>query len=567
MSFDSQGAPAERPEPDEATRRSGAAPRPVRLSAGVEELVVDDIDIREAKDALARLGAQGSPDLERLSSEGAITLLAELRELAGAMAAIEARALVRLETAIMDDSLERGETPRQARKIARAEASFALKRSTSAAGQSMASCRRLVASMPGMLAALAHGRAVPAAGHQVGRAMSPATPEQRRQVDQILTTHLAHLEDCSPGEWADEAARVLHALDPEGAAARHREARRERGVTVRRGRHGMATLTAHLPGLDAARIRKTLSVSAERTRAGGDRRGHQQIMADLLVDVLLDRGEGGDLATVDIGVILTDRSLLAPAHADAATVEGLGAVPYEHVREEMLRAMETEDPDVLLALRALYKDREDGQLVAAESRARRFPRGLSHFLGLAHQTCRAPHCEAGIRQIDHIVPWSEGGATSLDNGNGLCAGDNQKEEAGVRARVVTDEHGVRRTVEWTTRYGQTARRRGVNFDPVGTAQRMLAQEVEQGRTADGAPAERSPGSDGAPAERSPGEDNAPIRPIRPSSSPPQPAEPPTMLRQLRLVTSSTAEAGDLEEPPRTGRGRRRHRPHRIDFAA
>ena len=80
MSFDSQGAPAERPEPDEATRRSGAAPRPVRLSAGVEELVVDDIDIREAKDALARLGAQGSPDLERLSSEGTITLLAELRE-------------------------------------------------------------------------------------------------------------------------------------------------------------------------------------------------------------------------------------------------------------------------------------------------------------------------------------------------------------------------------------------------------------------------------------------------------------------------------------------------------
>ena len=126
----------------------------------------------------------------------------------------------------------------------------------------------------------------------------------------------------------------------------------------------------------------------------------------------------------------------------------------------------------------------------------------------------------------------------------------------MRARVVTDEHGVRRTVEWTTRYGQTARRRGVNFDPVGTAQRMLAQEVEQGRTADGAPAERPPGQDGAP-----------IRPIRPSSSPPQPAESPTMLRQLRLVTSSTAEPGDLEEPPRTGRGRRRHRPHRIDFAA
>jgi hypothetical protein len=408
--------------------------------------------------------------------------------------------------------------------------------------------------------------------------MGPATPEQRRQVDQILTTHLAHLEDCSPGEWGDEAARVLHALDPEGAAARHREARRERGVTVRRGRHGMATLTAHLPGLDAARIRKTLSVSAERARAGGDGRGHQQIMADLFADVLLDRGEGGDLATVDIGVIITDRSLLAPAHADAATVEGLGAVPYEHVREEMLRAMESEDPDVLLALRALYKDREDGQLVAAESRSRAFPTGLAHFLRLAHQTCRAPHCEAGIRQIDHIVPWSQGGATSLENGNGLCAGDNQKEQAGVRARVVTDEDGARRTVEWTTRYGQTARRRGVNFDPVGTAHRTLAKEAEEGRAADEAPsgqspghdevaAERPPGQASAPAERLPGEDDTPTLPNRPSSPPPLPAEQPTMLRQLRLVTSSTADSGDPEEPPRTGRGQRQHRPYRSDFAA
>lgn len=544
MSFDSQGAPAERPVPDGESRRPGVASRPVRLSAGIEELVVDDVDIREAKDALARLGAQGSHDLESLSSEGTIALLAELRELAGAMAAIEARALVRLEAAIMDDSLERGETPRQARKVARTEASFALKRSTSAAGQSMASCRRLVQSMPGMLTALAHGRAVPAAGHQVGRAMSPATPEQRRQVDQILTTHLAHLEDCSPGEWGDEAARVLHALDPEGAAARHREARRERGVTVRRGRHGMATLTAHLPGLDAARIRKSLSVSAERARAGGDGRGHQQIMADLFADVLLDRGEGGVLATVDIGVIITDRSLLAPVHADAATVEGLGAVAYEQVREEMLRAMESEDPDVLLALRALYRDREDGQLVAAESRSRAFPTGLAHFLRIAHQTCRAPHCEAGIRQIDHIVPWSQGGATSLENGNGLCAGDNQKEQAGVRARVVTDEDGTRCTVEWITRYGQTARRRGVNFDPVGTAQRKLAKEAEAGRAADEAPSGQSPGS-----------------------APPLPAEQPTMLGQLRLVTSSTADSGDPEEPPRTGRGQRQHRPYRSDFAA
>ncbi|GLI30601.1 MULTISPECIES: HNH endonuclease signature motif containing protein [Brachybacterium] len=486
MSFDSYGGAVEPPESDGESRRPGGAPS---LAAGVEELVVDGIDVIQAKAALARLGERGSADLEALDAQRTIALLTELRKLSGAVAAIEARALVRLESAVADDSLERGETPRQAQRVARAEAAAALKKSTSAAGQSMSSCRRLVRSMPRVLRALAQGRAMPAAGHQVGRAMGPATPEQREQVDRILGAHLADLEDCGPGEWGDEAARILHALDPEGAAARHRVARRERSVTVRRGRHGMATLTAHLPGLDAARIRKTLSVAAERSRADGDRRGHQQIMADLLADTVLGRGEGGELPVVDIGVIITDRSLLAPGHADAATVEGLGAVPYEHIREEMLRALEHPDPEVVLALRKLLQDAEDGQLVAVESRSRAFPAGLGRLLRYAHQTCRAPHCDASIRQIDHIVPWSQGGPTSLDNGNGLCAADNQKEAAGATARAITDEDGTRRTVEWTTRYGQTARRRGVNFDPVGTALRKAGKAPAVPDVGEGGPAE------------------------------------------------------------------------------
>ncbi|MGP9539731.1 HNH endonuclease [Brachybacterium sp. AOP43-C2-M15] len=497
MSFESRGGPAESPGPDGGAPRADGAPRagsaesgsgpdaprtgswagrrPAELVVEGEEVAVHGIDVAATRSALARLGAYGSTALTALAPEATVELLKELQKLSGAVAAVEARALVQLETAVAEESRRRGEAPKQARKIARAEASLALKRSTSAAGRSMSTCRRLVSSMPGMLTALAHGRSAPAACHQVGRAVGPATPEQRRQVDRILSTHLADLEDCGPGEWGDEAARILHALDPQGASARHREARRERGVTVRRGRHGMATLTAHLGGLDAARIRKNLSVAAEKARAGGDRRGHQQIMADLFADSLLDRGEGGELATLDIGVIITDRSLLAPAHADAATVEGFGPVPYDHIREEMQRALDDEDPEVALALRTLYLDRDDGQLAAAESRAREFPGALARLVRFAHQTCRAPHCEANIRQIDHIRPFSRGGPTSRDNANGLCAADNQKEEAGAGARVITDENGTRRTVEWVTRYGQTARRRGIDFDPVRTAMRKQAR--------------------------------------------------------------------------------------------
>src|SRR5699024_5458062 len=284
------------------------------------------------------------------------------------------------------------ETPREALRIARSEASTALKQSVSCAGQSMASSRRLVRSMPGMLAGLARGRLVPASAHGVGRTMAPASPAQRAQVDEILTAHLAHLEDCGPREWADEAEKVLHGLDPRGAAGRHRTAKKDRHVAVRRGQHGMCTLTANLPGLDGARIRKGLSIAAERARAQGDRRGHQQIMADLFVDALIGRGDGIGPSTLDVGVLITDRSLLAPDHADAALVEGYGPVPYEHVRAEMLEAMgpAREDPELAITLPRLYAAPGAGPLVAAESRARSFPPALARFPRLAHRTCPAP---------------------------------------------------------------------------------------------------------------------------------------------------------------------------------
>src|SRR5699024_6874851 len=115
--------------------------------------------------------------------------------------------------------------------------------------------------------------------------------------------------------------------------------------------------------------------------------------------------------------------------------------------EEMRNALTSakDDPELAMTLRRLYTDMEDGQLVAVESTSREFPPALARFLRLAHQTCRGPYCDANIRQNDHIVPWSQGGATSLDNGNGACVGDNQKEESGESARVIRDEHGKRRT--------------------------------------------------------------------------------------------------------------------------
>lgn len=446
---------------------------------GAAELRVEGADLVGAKEALALLGAGGVHRLERLDVAETIALLQHVQELTGALAAVQASALVHLEEAVKEDCRRREETPEQALQIARAEASMALKQSKACAGQSMASSRRLVRSMPGLLDALAHGRITPAAAHAVGRTVGPAEPAQRRLVDQVLTAALPHLEGCGPKEWAGEADKVLHALDPDGAAGRHLRASRDRSVTVHRGENGMCTVTARLKGIDGARIRKGLSLAAEKVRAQGDRRGHQQIMADLFADALLGRSDGLDPGTFEIGLIITDRSLFASDHADAATVEGYGPVPFEHARAQMLDtiARSKEDPDLAMAFRQIHLDAEDGQVIGVQSTARRFPASFARFLRISHQTCRGPYCDAGIRQIDHIHPWSRGGPTSLDNGNGLCAGDNLKELAGQTARVITDEDGVRRGVEWTSRFGQRARRNAVDLDPLGTAARSLRKKA------------------------------------------------------------------------------------------
>jgi hypothetical protein len=443
-----------------------------------EQLVIGEVDLVAVRSILVDLGTSGSRSLDGLSAEETTALLSGIVGIEGALEAVRARALVHLEAAVKEDCLRREESPRQAAHIARSEASRALKESRAVASRSLATCRRLVQSMPGMLTALASETLHPRSVHKVGSMMGPVSPPLRQLVDEMLTAQLPELRDCGTEEIAAHVERILHALDPEGAAQRHQRAKQDRHVTITRGDHGMATVRALIPGLDAARIRKGLSVAAEAARAGGDRRGHQQIMADLFADALVGRGDGIDPTTLDIGIVITDRSLLAPAHADAATIEGFGPVPYDHVREAMLRAVQQgeEDTDLALTIRQLYADLDDGDLVAVEARSRAFPASLKRFLMLAHQSCRAPYCDAPIRQMDHIVPWSQGGPTSLDNGNGLCGGDNQKESSGETVRVVRDEDGTRRTVEWTTRSGQKARRGAINFDPVGTYRRRRRRQ-------------------------------------------------------------------------------------------
>src|SRR5690625_4885590 len=109
---------------------------------------------------------------------------------------------------------------------------------------------------------------------------------------------------------------ALPCFDPHGAARRHQAARRKRHVRFTPAEHGMATVSAHLPALDAKLAHKRLSLEAERRRAEGSREGHAALMSDAFVVTLLGREGGMEPVTLELGVMLTERALLSPRHGD-----------------------------------------------------------------------------------------------------------------------------------------------------------------------------------------------------------------------------------------------------------
>ncbi|MET0698092.1 MAG: HNH endonuclease, partial [Mycobacterium sp.] len=126
---------------------------------------------------------------------------------------------------------------------------------------------------------------------------------------------------------------------------------------------------------------------------------------------------------------------------DPALVDGYGPVPAEIACRLIDKAVN--DPASRATLRTLYAKPDTGQLVAMQSKLRLFPKGLARFIALRDQRCRTPYCDAPIRHTDHATPAAAGGATSAENGEGLCERCNYTKEApGWQIHTYHDDDGT-----------------------------------------------------------------------------------------------------------------------------
>ena len=325
--------------------------------------------------------------------------------------------------------------------------------------------------LPHTWAAWRGGRITEWTATLIARETACLSREDRATVDALVAGDADRLEAMGLREVVSTCQRESARLDAASVVARRRRAERDRHVTLRPAPDAMTWLTALLPVADGVAVHAALVRAAETARATGDERTKGQVMADSLVSAVVTSAQARDRAAtrwnptppeeqapapvgLGLNLVMSDRSLFGvseePAHLD-----GYGPIPAELARELVTGACSRSEK---LWLRRLYTSPATGELLAMDARSRLFPTGLARFIRLRDQICRTPWCDAPIRDTDHAEDHEAGGATSSQNGQGLCEACNHAKQApGWRARP-SPGRGTHQ-IDTTTPTGHTYRSR------------------------------------------------------------------------------------------------------------
>lgn len=372
--------------------------------------------------------------------------IAALERLKAAAAAGQARLTVALDGARRCAEAAAGVPAARRGKGVGAEVALARRDSPARGGRHLGLARALVHEMPHTLAALEAGALSEWRATLLVRESACLQVEDRRRFDAELCADRSQLDGVGDAALVAAAKAIAYRLDPRAVVERAARAPADRCVTIRPAPDTMTYLSALLPVAQGVAVYAALKRQAD-TCFDGRSRG--QIMADALVERVT--GRAADVPVpVTVNVVISDQAMLG-VRQDAAVIADYGPVPSA-VAQTMIRDA-LGDSRSRAALRRLYARPASGALVAMDTRARHFPKGMAAFIALRDQRCRTPYCDAPIRHIDHVTPCHAGGETSVANGQGLCEACNYtKENPGWSVTTVSDESG-RHTTQFTTPTG------------------------------------------------------------------------------------------------------------------
>jgi hypothetical protein len=307
----------------------------------------------------------------------------------------------------------------------------------------------LTTEMPRTFRALRDGRICELTARDVVSQTTHVSAEHRAVVDAALVKEF-NRAGTTRHAIKGSARALADQLDPRAAVERRKKAEGNRRVTLSPGEDSMTILRAVLPIDRGVACEATLRRDARALLDNPDEdRTESQIKADLLYERVTGAQIATDALPVEVHLVMTEETLLRGGDASASFV-GIGPIAATHARELVANAAETDQAWI----RRIYTTPDQSTLLAMDSTKRLFTKGLARFIRLRDQRCATPSCDAPVQHIDHLTPWSRGGTTTLDNGQGLCA----------RCNYTKDLPGFRTLYDPDTRVTTFITRTGHRYD-------------------------------------------------------------------------------------------------------
>jgi hypothetical protein len=171
---------------------------------------------------------------------------------------------------------------------------------------------------------------------------------------------------------------------------------------------GLAILTARLTSEQATVVMTTVNAAATAAKAAGTQPEFTigEHRADALVSAVVG-AQDAPAVRAHVDVVMDLPTLLALQ--DGPTYDLLA------------------DPEVAVTIRRLVTDPLTGHLLDYGRRTYEISQRLREFIIARDRTCRFPGCQrrADLSQIDHAIPWDDGGQTNPENLGALCVRHHQ----------------------------------------------------------------------------------------------------------------------------------------------
>lgn len=317
---------------------------------------------------------------------------------------------------------------------------------------------RLVADFPLTLHALEGGRvSVAHARVVVSEGMTIRDPQRRVDYESAV---LERADAVTPGRLRRLARAAASSIAEISFEDRHEKARQSRAVSCTELDDGMSEIVAVIPTILATGIVDRLTQLGKAVKAARiadphtpdpspiDARTLDQLRADLFCDLLLTAQPTGhphaalDSIRTEVAILIPALTLLGESD-EPATILGGGPIGMADALRLAANAP---------SLVRVITDPVTGQVLATDNY--RPTENLRRYLRRRDGRCRCPSCNrsAWRSDIDHTIPYAEGGVTEPGNLACLCPGHHTiKHLPGWSLRQL--EPGV---LEWTTPHGIVA---------------------------------------------------------------------------------------------------------------